>query len=139
MKIEDGVASHFEFAFPRLDTLLLVEVADAGVTIRATRDTFSPRRKACFVRELVAEGFIPEEFQWFQVEGAHSCHRGVRWLVDVSWLGIDEAMMARTHRGMMKFLGLSFMAAALLVGLVATGHLGNRLPDRAAVHPYSSR
>jgi hypothetical protein len=139
MKTEDGVASHFEFAFPRLDTLLLVEVADGAVTIRATRDTFSPQRKACFIRELAAEGFIPEEFRWLQLEEPQSFHRGVRWLVDFSWLSVDGSRFDRTRRGMTRLVGVAFLSMVLLVGLVATGHLGNRVPGTPAGHPFSSR
>jgi len=31
----------YEFQYPELDTLILVEASEAGVTIRATCDTFS--------------------------------------------------------------------------------------------------
>jgi hypothetical protein len=134
MRTENGVTGHFEFGFPSLDTLLLVEVAEGDVTIRASRDTFSAQRKAYFVRELVAEGFIPEEFQWYPVGGPQSYHRGVHWLVDFSWLGIDEAVVACTRRGVVGFLGLATLFTVLLVGLAATGHLGNRLSEAAAAH-----
>jgi hypothetical protein len=68
---------HFEFQFPDVDTRILVEDLKDGVIIRASCDTFSERRKLRFVRELAAEGFIADCFQW-------SC-RGVRWLVDESF------------------------------------------------------
>jgi hypothetical protein len=134
MRTDNGVTGHFEFCFPSLDTLLLVEVAEGDVTIRATRDTFSAQRKAHFVRELVAEGFIPEELKWFPVGEPQSFQRGVCWLVDFSWLGIDEAVVAWTRRRVVGFLCLATLSTALLVGLAATGHLGNHLPEAAAVH-----
>ena len=73
----------FEFSFPQFDTLVQVEEADGAVVIRTTRDTFSEERKACFVRELAAEGFISEELRWLpgSLSGAS---RAVRWLVDRS-------------------------------------------------------
>ena len=46
----------YDFSFPRKDTILKVEVWEDSVTIRATRDSFSARRKDAFVRELIAEG-----------------------------------------------------------------------------------
>lgn len=138
MKTDNGVTGRYEFCFPRMDTLLLVEVAEGDVTIRATRDTFSPQRKAHFVRELVSEGFISEEYRWLPVGEPQSFQRGVRWIVDFSWLGIDEAMMARMRRKMTVFLGMALVFMVGLVGLVATGHLGNQLPDAAAAHrPYA--
>jgi len=45
----------YEFGFPYLDTSVLVETDADEVVIRITRDTFSPERKAAFVRELIAE------------------------------------------------------------------------------------
>ena len=53
----------YEFCFPEKDTLVLVEVVGNGVTVRATRDTFTEQRKASFVRELAAEGFISDSYE----------------------------------------------------------------------------
>jgi hypothetical protein len=89
----------FEFCFVNLDyTLVRVEESAGEVTIRATADTFSNHRKVCFIRELAAEGFIPDDYRWFSLAGAETYSRGVRWLVDFSWLKIDEALAARTAR-----------------------------------------
>jgi hypothetical protein len=139
MKTEGGVASHFEFCFPKLDTLLLVEVEEGGVTIRATRDTFSPQRKACFVRELVAEGFIPDEFEWHSIGDPQSFHRGVRWLVDFSWLRVDVDMAPRTRILAKALLGLAILSLALLVGSVATGRLGGRTAGPPEAHSFADR
>ncbi len=130
---------HFEFCFPRMDTLLLVEVEGRDVTIRATRDTFTERQKDFFVRELAAEGFIPEEAQWFRAEGPNSWQQGVQWLVDFSWLEIDQAVVARTRRWMQSVIALAFVSSVLLVGLAATGHLGNSLPEPLSRHPHAVR
>jgi hypothetical protein len=138
MRTGNGVTGRFEFCFPRMDTLVLVEVTEGDVTIRATRDSFSPQRKARFVRELVSEGFIPEEYRWLPVGEPQSYQRGVRWVVDFSWLGIDEEMMARMRRKTAVFLGMALVFTVVLVGLAANGHLGNQLPEAAGVHrPYS--
>jgi hypothetical protein len=139
MKTEGGVASHFEFCFPKMDTLLLVEVEEGGVTIRATRDTFSPQRKACFVRQLVAEGFIPDEFEWHSIEDPQSFHRGVRWLVDISWLRVDGAMAPRTRILAKALLGLAILSLALLVGSVATGRVGGRTAGPPEAHSFAGR
>jgi hypothetical protein len=116
---------HFDFCFPRMDTLLRVEVEGRDITIRATRDTFTERQKDYFVRELAAEGFIPEESRWFRHEGPEPWQHGVRWLVDFAWLEIDEAVTARTRRWMHSIIALAFLSSVLLVGLAATGRLGN--------------
>jgi hypothetical protein len=131
--------THFEFCFPSLDTQLLVEVADGEVTIRATRDTFSRRRKAMFVRQLVAEGFIPDEFRWFSPKEKESHGRGVRWLIDISWLAINKADVTRTRRFVLGLVGLASVLLVLLVGLAATGRIGNSGPDVVATQPHWMR
>ena len=89
----------FEFCFLELDyTLVRVEESAGEVTIRATAYTFSRRRKISFIRELAAEGFIPDEYQWSSMSETGSDFHGIRWLVDNSWLKIDEALNARNHR-----------------------------------------
>ena len=134
VKTNRTVPCHFEFCFPRMDTLLLVEVEGRDVTIRATRDTFNERQKDFFVRELASEGFIPEESQWFRPEGQDRWQHGVRWMVDFSWLEIDEAVVARTRRWMLSVIALSLMCSVLLVGLAATGRLGNSEPEPRHAH-----
>jgi hypothetical protein len=89
----------FEFCFLELDyTLVRVEESAGEVTIRATADTFSRKRKSSFIRELAAEGFIPDEYQWGSLSETGADFRGLRWVVDNSWLKIDEALNARNHR-----------------------------------------
>src|SRR5258708_7070593 len=90
----------FEFCFIELDyTLVRVEESAGEVTFRPTADTFSNHRKICFIRELAAEGFIPDDYRWFSLTGSETYTRGVRWLVDFSsWLKLDEALIARTNR-----------------------------------------
>ncbi len=99
MKSIPAESHAYEFCFIELDyTLVRVEASDGDVTIRATADTFSKQRKVCFIRELAAEGFIPDDYRWFSLAGPESYSRGVRWLVDCSWLKVDEALIARTQR-----------------------------------------
>ena len=107
----------FEFKFPDVDTRILIEDLEDGMVIHASRDTYSERRKLSFVRELAAEGFNADCFQW-------SC-RGVRWLVDASCAKPTEAIAARTSRFMIRL----FVCSVLLwLGMMATlflrmGHL----------------
>ena len=105
----------FEFYFDRLDTLVLVETRDDAVVIRATRDTFSEQRKESFIRELAAEGFIPDECHWFSGVGGAAVAR-VRWLVDYSWLKPNEALAAQTRRFVTRLLASATLLWLLLVG-----------------------
>ncbi|HVU36668.1 MAG TPA: hypothetical protein VHE61_24720 [Opitutaceae bacterium] len=93
----------FEFYFRDLDTLIQVENPDPDtVVVRATRNTFSERRKVYFIRELAAEGFIPEGCQWYPLPGG-TPH--VHWVIDVSWLRLSEAAKTRARRLMIGLLG----------------------------------
>lgn len=54
----------FEFLHRRPENALRVENHETGVRIRATRDNFSDRDKAYFVRYLSDEGFISDRYRW---------------------------------------------------------------------------
>jgi hypothetical protein len=82
-------AGRFKFNFPHLRTLVLVEKGEEGIVVRATRDTFSPERQESFIRELAAEGFIPDHFRWFSAADL-GARRRARWLVDPRWLKSAE-------------------------------------------------
>ncbi len=96
----------FEFYFPDLDNLLLVQCAEDGaVTIRSTRNNVSESRKLSFIRQLAAEGFIPDTYQWFP--GTTDGSLGLKWVVDCSWLKIPSVVVHRSNR---------FIRRALLAG-----------------------
>jgi hypothetical protein len=111
-----------EFSFPYLDALVLVEVHGDSVEIRATRNTFSEQRKISFIRELAAEGFIDDSFQWFSLAGSDS-YLGVRWRVDFSWLELPKIIIARARRFMMRLLlgGFLFWAAQIICLVLIPG------------------
>ena len=102
-------AKQFEFYFPDLDTRVLVEEDEDGVVVSATRNAFSEARKIFFVRELAAEGFIPDEYQGFCCFGARTWLK-VRWLVDSSWVKATEVHAAIARRFIMR----AFVSATLL-------------------------
>jgi hypothetical protein len=123
MNITKPANPSYEFYFPEVDTLARVENAEGMVIIRTSRDTFSERRKACFVRELAAEGFIPDTYQWFSSSGADS-FLGVRWLVDISWLQLPVAVLAGAHRFMRRLFTVSFVFWCVLMVVLFQGWLG---------------
>jgi hypothetical protein len=124
----------FEFCFRELDyTLVRVEESAGNVTIRATADTFSNDRKVSFIRELAAEGFIPDNYRWFSLTGPETYTRGVCWLVDFSWLKLDEALMARTNRLMKRFILPVTLLWLFFIYLIYPGHgktSSSRFADR---------
>jgi hypothetical protein len=112
----------FQFRFPRLDMDVQVEVApDEKVTVRATRNAFNAQRRDSFIRELASEGFIPESNLWRSLTGG----RGIRWVIDRSWMGFDEMAAAYNRRvGIGTFSGM-LVGTALMMALLFGGYLGN--------------
>jgi hypothetical protein len=135
MKTTLPVPRTFEFCFPEKDTLLRVEEAEDSVVIRATRDSFSYSRKSSFIRELAAEGFIPDSYKWFSQAGPDT-FMGVRWLVDISWLVLPETALASARRFMWRILcGGCLLWVGLMVALFQ-GWLGDGASfSDAKTHP----
>lgn len=110
----------YEFCFPERDTLVRVEVAGDVVTVLATRDTFNEQRKASFVRELAAEGFIADFYLWFSPAGPES-YLGVRWMVDYRWLVIPAYAIATARRFMLRLFAASGVFWLFLMGMLFVG------------------
>ena len=115
MKTHPAEPRCYEFYFPELDTLVQVENRPFDVIIRATRNTFSERRKRFFIRELAAEGFIPDDYRWLSLAGSE-LSRGVRWFVDISWLQPNAEAAAIARRFIIR---LFCSTSVLWVGLMA--------------------
>jgi len=99
MRKQKFLAKEFEFYFSDLDNLILVECLDDGtVRIHQTRDNISEKRKVFFIRGLAAEGFIPDEYQWFS--GTTDSSTNVQWLKDLSWLKTHYPSRSQTNRTM---------------------------------------
>jgi hypothetical protein len=94
--------SHFEFSFPRKDTLLLVEIHETTVLVRATQPTFNPAEKTAFVQHLIAEGFVPSHFR--NEISPDVLAGGVQWVIDNGWLDHSETLAAKTRRVVMSVL-----------------------------------
>ena len=109
----------FEFCFAELDyTLVRVEERDGHVVIRASDDTFSPARKVGFIRELAAEGFIPDEFAGMTPGGHDLFGHTLQWRVDATWLKVDTELMARHSRVARRLLVPTMLFWAAMVYLI---------------------
>jgi hypothetical protein len=83
--------------------------------IRATRDTFSEERKICFIRELAAEGFIPDDYRWlYNGPTSNGCSL-IRWSVDRSWCELSPHAIAETRRFMLKIIAGGILLWLLLM------------------------
>ena len=131
MKSQLSEPTSFEFCFPQLDTLALVENQRGEVVIHLTRDTFSAERKTCFVRELVAEGFIAEDYRWTSTESSFA-PRNVKWLIDRAWLKQNPLIIAKTRRFMVRLLVGGLLLWLVLMTAVLCGAAG---PDLSKALP----
>lgn len=112
----------FEFYFAKLDTLVWVETSSSEVVIHSTRATFSPAHKACFIRELAAEGFIPEDCAW-SASGSGDYSHSVRWQVDTAWLKPNPLLAAQTCRFVLRLIGFAalFWVAMMIILFCRSG------------------
>ena len=107
-----------EFYFTDVDTLIQVEQSASAIIIRASRNTFGEQRKRRFIHELAAEGFIPDDYEWLSLASSE-LSRGVRWLVDVSWLRLDPAVTAKARRFMARLItGAGLLWLVLMTALL---------------------
>jgi hypothetical protein len=122
----------FEFRFPHLDTMLRLEVQGESVTIYASRNTFSSRRKEMFIRELAAEGFIPDNVACGLDKGTGGLRSGVRWLLDDEMI-LGDASEANAQR----FVRRVFASSCLLVGVFYVIIFGGSIYNGGA--PFSMK
>lgn len=143
MRAQKVAPKRFEFYFPDLDNLILVEnLEDGGVIIRATRDVFSQQRKAFFIRQLAAEGFIPDSYQWWSGSAT-----GVTWVIDITWLKLPRVWLRRSKKFMVRLLvfsGVLWLALmrVLCVSQPAYSHGANPAnpkPAHSATHLLPAR
>lgn len=115
-----------------------VEVAGEDVTVRASRNGFSEQRKSAFIRELSAEGFIPDSHRWYFALDGDGFGRGVRWIIDRSFMETDEKIQAHGRRFVLGLFSGTLLGTVLLMVLLFTGNLGRFRVESAAAHPSAS-
>lgn len=108
----------FEFARSRPANLLRVEISRARVVIRACHGNFSPRDKEAFVRYLVDEGFISDQYRYFSVDRSETW-AGLQWFVDgrSSTRGVSRAIR-RIKTFLLELPAHEFVAWAIQLGVL---------------------
>lgn len=116
MREQKLLAKEFEFYLSDLDNMLLVQGGEDGrVTVRCTQENLSERQKVFFIRELAAEGFIPDEYQWYS--GTTTGSLRVQWIKDWSWVKVPETMTGRSVK--LLLVACVFWLAAVRVAIVS--------------------
>jgi len=112
--------SIYEFFTQQPENMIQVETRhDGEVHITLAVDNFSEQRKAYFVRELAAEGFIPDHFCYLSENEL----LGVKWHLGTEWCSVHEPTRATGfYRGRLLVLACFALwvvfIAAMMFGLV---------------------
>jgi hypothetical protein len=98
---ETIVYAPIEFSTHNPPNLIVVERETETVLIRAAQDNFSPRRKAFLIRQLAAEGYIPDRFEGFTEDAPVG---GLIWVIDRSLMFVGAEATKRTRRIMQRVI-----------------------------------
>lgn len=122
MNAEEKAVREFQFYLRDVDTHLKVTTGGNEVLVRATRDRVSQRRKTFFVRELAAEGFLPDAYAAYVQEKAGDS-LPVVWVVDRSWEEFSSGPLNGTNRFMFRLLAWGCLLWCVLLALLLAGAL----------------
>ncbi|MDB6123136.1 MAG: hypothetical protein JWQ71_2129 [Pedosphaera sp.] len=117
MKAETSFPKRVTFHQKNPENFILVENNKNRAMIRAAFDNFSEARKVYFIKELAAEGFIPDHYQWFSDPDSDG-YFGVRWIVDDSWLEVDRIGTLKTEMLCRRMLLLACILWVVLMSLL---------------------
>ena len=90
-----------QFSTHNPQNLIVVERDRHAVLVRAAQDNFSPRRKAFLIRQLAAEGYIPDQYEEYR---EYAPVEGLTWVIDRSLLFIGPEARKRTRRTMQRVI-----------------------------------
>ncbi len=114
MRARVGIDSVYEISTRNPANLVVVESLGRTVLIRAAHNNFSERRKAFLIRQLAAEGYIPDCYEMFTEEAPVA---GLTWVIDRSLVAMGPAATKRTRRFMHRLIAVSCVALLLEVVL----------------------
>jgi hypothetical protein len=106
-----------EFYHHQPKNLLRIERDADGLVVRAACNNFSEKRKSFFIRELAAEGFIPDHYRWSSESDAGGLP-GVRWIVDASWVCVPAAVQRQAERRCVKIFLIAGLSWLLVMGAI---------------------
>ena len=89
---------------------MVVETRGQKVLVRAAQNNFSERRKAFLIRQLAAEGYIPDRYEAF-TEGDPIT--GLTWVIDRSLMVVGPVAIRRTGKFMRRLIAGGCLALVL--------------------------
>ena len=101
--------SHFDssanapirFSTHNPENIIVIDSHKNRVIFRAAYNNFSDRRKAFLIRQLAAEGYIPDCYESFS---ERSWPRSLSWVVDRSLIEIGAEATRRSQRAMQRLI-----------------------------------
>ena len=114
MRAKSTFYASFELSTHNPSNLVVVEQHGDSVVVRAAHDNFSERRKAFLIRQLAAEGYIPDRYESFTEDAPVS---GLIWVLDRSLLIIGPEATRRTRRFMWRLIAAGCLLLVLEVAL----------------------
>jgi hypothetical protein len=105
----------FEISTHNPENLVAVENEGGRVIMRAAYGNFSPRRKSFLIRQLAAEGYIPDRFDQCS---EFSMPSDLTWVVDRTLLEVGSAAIRRSRRFMGRLLLVSCFVWLAEISLV---------------------
>jgi hypothetical protein len=115
MPVRATLPVSFQFSTHNPQNLIVVENHEDRVLFRAAYNSFSERRKAFLVRQLAAEGYIPDCFEHYTEEVSDP---GLVWVLDRSLLYVAPAARRRCSRFMARLVVGGCLLWALEVGIL---------------------
>lgn len=108
--------SVYEFVTNKPENILEIETTPEGeVHTRMARGNFSAQRKACLVRELANEGFIPDHFLFLSDNEL----LGVKWSVSTDHVKLQPSVSRLANqRTRVLILSCLMLWSALMVALM---------------------
>jgi hypothetical protein len=99
--LQRGLRAPIEFTTHNPENVIVIEHHGERVIFRAAHDNFSERRKAFLIRQLAAEGYIPDRYERLtEEEGDH----GLIWVVDRSLIRMGPEATRRVSRFMQRLI-----------------------------------
>jgi hypothetical protein len=90
-----------EFSTHNPENVILIEHHGDRVLFRAAHDNFAQRRKAFLIRQLAAEGYIPDRYERLTEE---AWHPSLVWVVDRSLIRMGPEARRRVTSFMQRLL-----------------------------------
>jgi hypothetical protein len=101
VRTKPDLSAPIRFSTHNPENIIVIENYRNRVIFRAGLDNFSARRKAFLIRQLAAEGYIPDCYEQFS---ELAWPRSLIWLIDRSLMLMGPQASGRANRAMKRLI-----------------------------------